>query len=161
MGFPSGPGTVDVDLGFERIQREMERANNAQVSVGIFAGATSFDGQSIAVYATANEFGYPEGSGREGRPPERSFMRSTVDRNRRLYNQQIERGLARIHDGQATTVQVLNELGLKVQGDFKQAITDLREPPNAPSTIEAKGSSNPLIDTGAMRNAVTFEVDAR
>jgi hypothetical protein len=30
--------------------------------------------------------------------------------------------------------------------------------PNAPSTIAAKGSSRPLIDTGAMRKSITFVV---
>jgi len=31
-------------------------------------------------------------------------------------------------------------------------------PPNAPSTIKAKGSSEPLIDTGAMRKAITYVI---
>ena len=30
--------------------------------------------------------------------------------------------------------------------------------PNAPSTIAKKGSSNPLIDTGAMMNSITYAV---
>lgn len=31
-------------------------------------------------------------------------------------------------------------------------------PPNTPSTIKAKGSDRPLIDTGALKNAITYVV---
>jgi hypothetical protein len=58
----------------------------------------------------------------------------------------------------ATLDQTLNKLGILAQGDIQQEITDLRDPPNAPATIKAKGSSNPLIDTGEMRSKVTWQV---
>lgn len=34
-------------------------------------------------------------------------------------------------------------------------------PPNAPSTIKAKGSDKPLIDTGSMRRAITYVVSEK
>ena len=37
-------------------------------------------------------------------------------------------------------------------------ITNLKEPPNAESTILKKGSSNPLIDTGDMRKSVKWKL---
>ncbi len=40
----------------------------------------------------------------------------------------------------------------------KAYITSGKLAPNAPSTIRRKGSSNPLIDTGAMYNSITYEV---
>ena len=44
-------------------------------------------------------------------------------------------------------------------GMIQDNIRELRRPANADSTIKKKGSSNPLIDTGAMRQAVnTIEV---
>ena len=44
-------------------------------------------------------------------------------------------------------------------GMIQENIVELRNPANAASTIKKKGSSNPLIDTGAMRRAVnTIEV---
>lgn len=44
---------------------------------------------------------------------------------------------------------------------IQQAITDLDTPPNAPATIAKKGSSNPLIDTGHMRTAVTYVIRSK
>jgi hypothetical protein len=43
-------------------------------------------------------------------------------------------------------------------GDIQHEITVLRHPPNAPATIRAKGSSKPLIDTGEMRQSVTYQI---
>jgi hypothetical protein len=53
----------------------------------------------------------------------------------------------------------LSKLGIMAQGDIQGEITSLSTPPNAPSTIRRKGSSNPLIDSGEMRGAVTYKVD--
>lgn len=50
---------------------------------------------------------------------------------------------------------ILEQIGLVAAGAVQEYMTDLRQPPNAPSTIAAKGSDNPLIDTGALRAAVT------
>ena len=46
---------------------------------------------------------------------------------------------------------VLERVGIVAVGKVQQYMTDLKTPPNAPSTIAKKGSSNPLISSGAMR----------
>jgi hypothetical protein len=50
-------------------------------------------------------------------------------------------------------------MGQLAEGHVKQEITDLRTPPNAESTIRAKGSDNPLIDTGALRQSIRYVID--
>ena len=42
--------------------------------------------------------------------------------------------------------------------EIQQSIRQLRTPPNSPLTIAMKGSSNPLINTGKLRNSVDFEI---
>jgi hypothetical protein len=54
-----------------------------------------------------------------------------------------------------------NAAGLAAQAAIQQAIIDLDSPPNSPATIAAKGSSNPLIDTGHMKDSTTFVVRNR
>ena len=54
--------------------------------------------------------------------------------------------------------QILEVVGVTAVGKVKVYMTDLKTPPNAASTIRKKGSSNPLIDTGAMRQSVTHQV---
>ena len=53
---------------------------------------------------------------------------------------------------------VLEQVGVVATGAVQEYITELRTPENAPSTIERKGSDNPLIDTGAMRQSVSYAV---
>ncbi|WP_122425158.1 hypothetical protein [Pseudomonas viridiflava] len=54
--------------------------------------------------------------------------------------------------------QILEMVGLVAAGAVKIYMTDLKTPPNAASTVRKKKSSNPLIDTGAMRASVTHKV---
>lgn len=54
--------------------------------------------------------------------------------------------------------QILETVGVVAAAKVKVYMTDLKTPPNAASTIRKKGSSNPLIDSGAMRQSVTHKV---
>ena len=53
----------------------------------------------------------------------------------------------------------LEKAGMIGRDACKKYITDgTHLAPNAPSTIAKKGSSTPLIDTGALLNSITYEV---
>ena len=54
----------------------------------------------------------------------------------------------------------LKRAGIAGSNAAKSWFTDSRNgwAPNAPSTIKAKGSDKPLIDTGALRQAITYVV---
>ena len=52
--------------------------------------------------------------------------------------------------GMINAEQAIAMLGEWATGEIKKFIIHLQNPPNAPSTIKAKGSSSPLIDTGTM-----------
>lgn len=54
--------------------------------------------------------------------------------------------------------QILEAVGVVAAAKVKVYMTDLKTPPNAASTIRKKGSSNPLIGSGAMRQSVTHKV---
>lgn len=54
-----------------------------------------------------------------------------------------------------TALEIIGQIAV---GKVQVYITELQDPPNAPSTIAQKGSSNPLIDTGAMRQSVTYSI---
>ena len=53
---------------------------------------------------------------------------------------------------------LLNPVGAIAAGKVQEFMTELKDPPNARSTIRAKGSDNPLIDSGALRASVTFKI---
>lgn len=52
----------------------------------------------------------------------------------------------------------LDLIGTELKQDIQKEIIDLREPPNSPTTIAKKGSSNPLVDTGHMGDSVTYVI---
>lgn len=71
--------------------------------------------------------------------------------------------LATIQDGMEagrSMDQILDAVGVVAAAKVKVYMTELKTPPNAASTIRKKGSSNPLIDTGAMRQSVTHQVSS-
>lgn len=50
---------------------------------------------------------------------------------------------------------IMKQIGLEAAAAVQEYMTNLKEPPNAKSTIAQKGSDNPLIDTGELRQSVT------
>jgi hypothetical protein len=122
-------------IDVEKMLAELEKFNDMAVDVGYFDGETA----TIALY---NDFG-------TRRIPSRPFMRATADDEE-----------DRVH-GKKTALRVYAEAGARVTSETKKAITSWSIPPNAPSTIKAKGVNNPLIDTGHMRRATTFKIRSR
>ena len=64
----------------------------------------------------------------------------------------------KVVDGELTANELMNHLGLRIQRDVQRTIRNLSDPPNSPITIHNKKSSNPLIDTGRLRQSVTYKV---
>ena len=110
------------------------------------------DGVSIAEYAAFNEFGTRTA-------PERSFIRSTADSERRKWNAALDKMLLEAIEGKRSLDSALGIVGQLTERDIKRTIRSLSEPANAQATIEIKGSSNPLIDTGTMLNSIRYVVE--
>lgn len=127
-------------------KQRLRSLRGASVQVGIL-GAQS--GSHLVMYARANEFGVP------GHIPERSFLRSTVREKRDRYGRLMSKAITEVLDGESSK-RAFEKVGVRVVRDVRLKITKLRVPPNAASTIRRKGSSNPLIDTGRMRDSITY-----
>jgi len=142
---------IDKDLGFDRITREISQVskNKAAVYVGIHGKS----GSELVLRGAVNEFGSAD-----GRIPERSFLRSTIDENVTEYTVELAKVVNDAITGKTTMKRGLSLLGERVVGDIKVKIREIRTPANAPMTIKLKGADNPLIDTGQMRNSIGYEV---
>lgn len=90
--------------------------------------------------------------------PARSFIRSTMDMRRAFYEALAQRQWNSVLDGHRDVEQALALIGEQVQGDIQNTIVALSDPPNAPATIRAKGSENPLVDQGALGLAIRYAV---
>lgn len=166
MAGEGGGRVFDRDLGYARIVRNLGMIRAASlggsgpsVFVGVRdAAGPHTDGTPLILIAAVQEFGSAD-----GHVPERSFLRSTIDEQREKYVGLIVKILeasykAPIGSGRAVLRGGLGRLGALAVGDVQKKITALNAPPNAPSTIAKKGSANPLIDTGRLRQSIDFEV---
>jgi hypothetical protein len=62
-----------------------------------------------------------------------------------------------VKDG-GTLEEALNKVGVVAVAKVQRYMRDLKTPPNSASTIARKGSSNPLIDSGALRQSVDYKL---
>lgn len=136
-----------------RLRDVLKELKNYSVEVGIFGS------DEYVMIASVHEFGATIQRGRGSISiPERSFLRTTFDEKNEewisFFKSQLKHVLALRMDVQT----LFNRLGARMVGDVQEKITDLDAPPNAPSTIAKKGSSNPLIDTGGLRMRITYRV---
>lgn len=125
------------------IVREMRNAGGVKFG---FMGGQYPDGTKVVDVAIANEFG-------TNTVPERPFFRISNNENSGSYASILREAASR---GQYRTG--LAVCGQKAVGDIQESIVSLSDPANAQSTIERKGSSNPLIDTGRLRQSVSYEL---
>lgn len=145
---------IDRDRGWKRLQREL-RARPREVEVGIF-GQNAAEGheespeQTIAEIMSRHEFGIGV--------PRRSWLRDWYDerigeirkRHRALMDQVVS---MRIDLNTA-----VERLGLWMVGDIQKRWREGIPPPLDPVTVDLKGSSTPLIDTGQSRASVAHRV---
>lgn len=148
--------TTDTDKGLKSILAEMQALGSKSVKVGIQDDAGSHAGgdMSIAAIAYINEYGT-----RNGRIPPRPAHTNAFDSNRSKLNALILRLNRAVADGKMSADQAARLLGQTHEDNVKQSIRSLTSPANALSTVEAKGSSNPLIDTGQTVNSVRYVVE--
>jgi hypothetical protein len=162
-------GVVDRDRGYRRLVADLRdmHLKGMGVEVGIreekgaipyerdafeVDGATvSTPGATLVQVAAVHEFG-----SRDGRIPERSWLRAPFDRHRKQYERVMLAGIGRVVDGALTLRDLLETVGAVVVGDLQENIAAGIAPANAPYTIARKGSSTPLIDTGRFRQSIDY-----
>lgn len=89
--------------------------------------------------------------------PERSFLRTGHDENADKVLKNASMALGQVVDGKMSIDTFLDSCGQMLADKIKLYIRDLKSPPNHPYTVEQKGSSNPLVDTGGLIESITWE----
>lgn len=153
---------IDIDRGYRGFfTRAIATANQKLVTtVGVQGAKADEDhgGITNARLAGVHEFGAIIKITRgEIAIPERSFIRATIDK-KDLYKNEIRALATKVLQGAFDAGTALRVLGEKISSDIKATIEHGIDPPNAASTIARKGSSKPLIDTGELKNSITYDV---
>jgi len=131
----------------------LKELKNYSVEVGMFGS------DEYVMVASVHEFGATIQRGKGSISiPERSFLRTAFDDKNEQWASFFKSQLKHVLALQMDVQTLFNRLGARMVGDIQEKITDLDAPPNAPSTIAKKGSSNPLIDTGGLRMRITYRV---
>lgn len=125
------------------------------VLVGLPKDASPYpDGTSVIMVGLTHEFGSSD-----GKIPERSFLRSALDENKAELLKFWKNGAAKaILTLNKDSEKILALLGQMMQAAVQQKIVNVKSPANAISTVVNKKSSNPLIDTGHMRQSIRWEI---
>lgn len=89
--------------------------------------------------------------------PERSVLRSTFDSENDRIVKQTERAICQVLDGKMSVDDMLDLYGEQFATAMKKTMRDLSTPANHPYTVEQKGSSNPLINTGDLLESITWK----
>lgn len=133
---------------------------NKNVLIGFPESAGGYsDGTSIAGVAAVHEFG-------SDTVDERPFLRPTVNENQELISELLSDGVAEVIESGGDIDTALDAVGLRISGLVKEKIESIESPTLSPKTVAARKkrtgrtSTKPLIDTGAMLQAVTYVVTA-
>lgn len=141
---------------FEQLSRGIKDLNNESVQVG------HFDEQGKHYSGLT----YPELMAVHNNPvahgldwPPRPVLDILAHKNRKLDSPQIKRILkkySRLEPSEINNAMLLDEIGQFLREEEKKIFGSGELAPNSPVTVAQKGSNNPLIDTGDLRNKTAY-----
>lgn len=91
--------------------------------------------------------------------PERSFLRAGFDEHNKEVLKKVEQTMPDVLIGTMSVEKYCEIIGLLLASKIKDYARNLDKPANHPFTVEQKGSSSPLVDTGAMIESISYEVE--
>jgi hypothetical protein len=145
-------GALSVGVLAEDAARTHEAKESVDRIKDIFKGPGAT--LTIGEIAEIHEFGL-------GSCPRRSFLAGWVDENQDEIRNVVNKGAAALVQGRLDgPLQFLNQVGAWAVGSIQKRMAQNIPPPLAPATIQRKGSSIALIDTGQLRSSITYRVDA-
>ena len=143
--------------------RQLQNQANSftgKVSIGVFGGAHSITSKSggkrsitMPDLAAIHEYG-----SQSRNIPERSFLRASIQLNRSKYGKFLVSEVKSLLLGRTTTLKIKQILGMQAAADVQMFMVNGKFAPLKAKTIKRKGSSKPLIDTGQLRQSITYRV---
>jgi len=142
----------------QKLADDAKRAEKARdVKVGVLAGTgvhpNAKHGETVAEIAAKNEFG-------ERHIPARPFLRPAIAEHHADVTNAVRKTMVRLLKGEITAAQAEAALGMTGQILIRTQIDKTTIPPNAARTIAEKGSNHPLIDTGLLKQSISWGPNA-
>lgn len=148
---------TDRDLGLKDIMKGLKELTGIVVKVGVQGAAAekTVKGVRVVDYATDNEYGTSV-------IPARSFIRSTFDDNEG-FKEQLDTAFKSVVDQKDRPYAAMARVGIIARDDIiaKINLTDPRWRPLSPETVKRKKSAKPLIDTGRLKQSITYAYEVK
>lgn len=154
------------------IQKQLKYLTSHTIEIGIFGE----DDSKLLMIARVNEFGVDIQVTEKMRNylhyinihlrkdtekitiPERSFMRAGFDKRKNKIQKQAEKLVIDVLMMKTPAKPAMESLGQIIVTQLQDYMTALSSPPNHPATVQNKGSSNPLINSGELRGSITYKI---
>jgi len=154
--------TRKINANLDKALKELDKLTG---KVGWFKSSIYRNGEAVAYIATIQEYGVPEKG-----IPARPFMRPTIAANQEVWKKILLMKSAEILEGTRTAKEAMESVLIRAKADIQKTISELQDPPLAASTIAARLRkktdqktlgllSKPLVDTGHMRDTVSYEIE--
>lgn len=139
----------------EKLLAELARIGGKSVSIGWQGSAASDtyeNGETVLNVAIRNHFG-------QDGIPARPALSIAFQRKAPQLSTVLEKAIKAVAEGRSDAERAAGLVGAYAVGQVQETISEGVPPPNAPYTIEKKSSSKPLIDTGKLRQSITYKVE--
>jgi phage gpG-like protein len=154
----------EVSGDFSKLEKLIENLDkNYYVDIGILGESNeTLEGNiTLAGIGAVHEFGTDRaGRGNKTVIPERSFIREPLETGQEQIESEVNKNFKK-NVGEGNIKQIFTDIGIAGEARIQEAFETEgfgEWEPNAESTIARKKSDSPLIDTGAMRRAITSKV---
>lgn len=152
---------------FPSMRKRVDAINGKGVEVGVLQGEhawlASIHEYGCVIRVTPKMRAYLHGQGLHLKEstthitiPERAFLRTGYDEAKGDVMEHARQMMADVINGTMSEDTLFKAVGMELADAIKDYARDLDSPPNHPFTVERKGSSNPLVDTGDMIGSITW-----
>ena len=152
---------------FPSMKKRLDIVDGTGVEVGVLEGEhawlASIHEYGCDIPVTPKMRAYLRGQGLILKPttthihiPERSFLRTGYDKNREAVMDKARKMLVDVASGDMSAAALYEGVGLELSSKIKDYAVQLSSPCNHPFTVDQKGSSNPLVDSGDMIGSITW-----
>lgn len=144
---------------FKEYENQIKQFKNSAIKIGLpekVGGQTHKDSDmTIAQIGAIHEYGVPEKN-----IPKRSFLREPMLNAQKDINKLIKIKFSAVAENRLSVGRALDQMGLYGQKISQKSFTNNDWASLKPATIKAKGNkSNPLIDSGQLRQSITYIVE--
>lgn len=153
-------GSDKITPAGEKLLKELKKLKKLQVRVGVQGGKFHTKrfpdgkeklGADLVDIAIWNELG-------TDKIPARPFLGQMVDQHGGEIQQISAEMVQKICKGQLDAQSAFKKIGVVTVGYVQDQITNGEFEPNAPMTVQRKGSDHPLIDTGQLRRGISYVI---